>query len=153
MHTSSQENALYPRHASDRVDELLDALDESQQQQLSQALKAITYVAWLDWQTAKREQIIQFDALTAKERLRQMKKMPATDGLLFVYACLQLELSRVRLNSTLLQLPPHGAPITTHRDQRELMLCVREVFDLVDERDLWPFEFQRNECWPFADES
>src|SRR6266567_214833 len=93
-HTTSsfrKENPWYPRHASDRADELTDELDEEQILRLYNELKTKTHVKWLLWLEDARGPICEYDSLSRVQRKRRLQKSPDIETLLLHHACIFVE--------------------------------------------------------------
>ncbi|MBW4056534.1 MAG: hypothetical protein HIU83_14260 [Proteobacteria bacterium] len=136
-----RENHFYPRHESDRADELVDELDEGQILRLYNELKTKTLTEWLNWLDTERGSICQYDALSRAKRRQQLKKKgePGLDAVRLQHACIFVELWRWRIHREFFPLPPNAPPIDTHQKQRDLMLNVMAAYYRYDDRDLWPF--------------
>jgi hypothetical protein len=150
------ENPWYPRHESDRVDELCAELDEGQILQLYCELKTKTLAEWQDWCEAQRVLICQYDALSDAKRHQQLKKKGGLDptALMLHHACVFVELWRCRLHREYFPLPPNAPPIDTHHKQRGLMLNVMAALYRYDNRDLWPFDHPEiDDGYPFRNGS
>ncbi len=144
----------YPRHASDRADELIDELDEQQRDALYLALKDKTLTEWHIWLEDARASVLAYDAFTRGRRAKKLKS--SASSLELHHACIYLELWRARLSRHFRPLPPNGLPIDTPNLQRELMLEVLASSNAFDPRDLWPFEYPadaaRTTWFPFKEE-
>lgn len=138
-HNILRENVFYPRHVSDRADELLDELEEEQVLQLYNELKTKTYAEWLDWLEDARAEISKYDHLSRAARKRELQKLPDIKTLLLHHACVYVELWREFLNHNYFSLPPAGE-VDTPESQREMMLAVVAAYNHPDLlRALWPF--------------
>lgn len=135
-----RENHFYPRHESDRADELVDELDEEQILRLYNELKTKTYSEWMDWLEDARGEICQYDSLSRALRKRQLQKKPDSEALRLHHACIFVELWRARIHREYFPLPPNAGPIETHEAQRDLILNVVAAYNKHDLRDLWPFD-------------
>lgn len=91
-HSAGQQNPLYPRHVSTRVDELLDQLDLEQIQRLYNELQTMTYLDWMYWLEGERVKICKYDSLTSAERKNLLRSNSENEPLLLHYACVWLEL-------------------------------------------------------------
>jgi len=147
-----RENPWYPRHESDRADELVDELDEERVLRLYNALKTRTFVDWLSWLEAERGAICAYDGLSRTKRIQYLKKH-GDEALLLHHACIFVELWRAKIHRGYFPLPPNAAPIDTHQRQRDLMLNVVASY-ATDNRDLWPFDHPDIEdYYPFVNET
>ncbi len=150
-----RQSAWYPRHVSDRADELIDEPGEAQLRQLYDALKTITVGEWMTWLSDFREEICEYDALRPAERKRLLQPVAPSvpiDALRLHHACIFVELWRTRMNNDYFHLPPRGMPIDDPESQREMMLAVVASYYEYDAHDLWPFELPDDETGlPFCD--
>lgn len=146
------ENPWYPRHVSDRADELLDELNEVQCRQLYEELKQTTLAGWLTWLEEARTEVARYDGLTRAKRRQHLLKQPSVADLKLHHACVFVELWRTRTTNAYFSLPPSGAPLDTDEVQREMMLAVVSSYNNFELRDLWPFEFPSDvDLFPFCD--
>lgn len=153
-HNFLKENAFYPRHVSDRADELIEELDSEQVLQLYDALKTKTYADWSLWLGDARDAISKYDNLSHAERKRRLKKPPVIETLLLHHACIYVELWRSRIDREYFSLPPSGPSIETPEEQREMMLNIIAAYDNFDPRDLWPFSHPSiDDIFPFKQDS
>lgn len=139
--SNPKENPWYPRHVSDRVDELLDDLDETQSRQLYDELKKITLGDWFAWLEDTRNEVSKYDSLSRAKRRQRLAKSASVADLKLHHACVFVELWRTRTTNAFFSLPPSGAPLDTDENQREMMLAVVSSYNNFEFRDLWPFEF------------
>ncbi|MEN9481018.1 MAG: hypothetical protein RLZZ298_2413 [Pseudomonadota bacterium] len=148
-----KQNAWYPRHVSDRVDELIDELDAAQCELLYDELGKETIGDWFVWIEEQREAISGYDGLSRTQRKRRLGKSADTSTLKLHHACVFVELWRARTTSSYFHLPPSGGPLDTEEAQRRMMLAVVASFnDASAIRDLWPFEFPEGiQALPFRD--
>jgi hypothetical protein len=144
-HSFGRENPWYPRHVSDRADELCDELDEVQLRQLYDALKNKTLSEWLIWLEEARAEVAKYDWLRRAERKRRLQKRTSPEVLLLHHACVFVELWRARMESRYFHLPPRGLPLNEPEAHREMLLAVLASYNAFDARDLWPFEFPEGE--------
>jgi hypothetical protein len=144
-HSFDREHTWYPRHVSDRADELIDELDESQCRRLFDALKAMALSEWFDLLETSRNDIVKYDALNRAGRKRRLAKDGTAEPLLLHHGCIFVELWRARTQSTYFHFPPTGPSIATPEAQRDMLLAVLTSFNAFDLRDLWPFEFPEGE--------
>ncbi|MDD2366297.1 MAG: hypothetical protein PHN84_09045 [Desulfuromonadaceae bacterium] len=152
-HSVLRENPWYPRHESDRADELVDELDEAQQLRLYDELKTKTYESWKSWLLDARVEICTYDQLNRAQRARRLKKLPDTDALVLHHACIFVELWRAKIHREYFPLPPNAAPVDTPQRQRDLMLNVVASY-ATDVRDLWPFDHPDiDDGFPFRSDS
>ena len=135
-----KENPWYPRHVSDRVDELLDEIDEAQCQCLFDELKKTDMNDWFTWLETARNEIAEYDTLSRVQRRRRLSEYSSVNVLKFHHACIFVELWRIR-TGTYFTLPPAGVSLDTGTRQREMMLAVMSAYSNFDLRDLWPFDF------------
>lgn len=147
-----KENPWYPRHVSDRVDELLDELGETQCAQLYEELKKTTLGDWFVWLESAREEVSVYDSLSHFKRRQRLAKKSSVVDLKLHHACIFIELWRTRTANAYFSLPPSGAPLDTEERQREMMLAVVSSYNNFELRDLWPFEFPNDvDLFPFCE--
>lgn len=148
-----RENPWYPRHESDRADELVDELDEEQMLRLYNALKTNSLAKWLNWLEDARGEISTYDYLSRAKRKQCLKKH-GDDALLLHHACIFVELWRARINREYFCLPPQGPELDTPVAHRSMMLDVVTAYFRFDDRDLWPFDHPDIEdYYPFEQET
>lgn len=149
-----KENHFYPRHESDRADELVDELDEEQILRLYNELKTKSHAKWLLWLEDARGSICQYDSLRRAQRKRRLQKKPDIETLLLQHACIFVELWRARINREYFCLPPSGPDLDTPESHRSMMLDVVTALSHGDDRDLWPFDHPLiDDMFPFASDS
>jgi len=147
-----KENPWYPRHVSDRADQFLDELDETQCGQLYNELKKTTLGDWFVWLEAARKEVSIYDSLSHVKRRQRLAKQPSVIDLKLHHACVFIELWRTRTTNVYFSLPPSGAPLDTDERQREMMLAVVSSYNNFELRDLWPFEFPNDvDLFPFRE--
>jgi hypothetical protein len=148
-------NVWYPRHVSDRADQLIDELDEKHLSLLYDSVREKSFEEWLLWIEDTRDQIVAYDYLSAKDRKKRLQLKEVTVNLALHHACIYVELWRTRLSHSYRPLPPNGTPIDTPESQRELMLSAVASFSNFDARDFWPFEIpngaEKTKCFPFRE--
>lgn len=151
--TDPKQNPWYPRHVSDRAEELIEELDAKQCRQLYDELQKQTVSEWLFWLEEQREDIYQYDVLTRTQRIRRLGKPTDSSTLKLHHACVFVELWRARMTSSYFHLPPSGRPLDATEDQRRMMLAVLASYnDSLSIQDLWPFETSEDEHpVPFRD--
>jgi hypothetical protein len=136
-----KQNPWYPRHVSDRAEELIEELDTTQCRQLYDELQKQTIGEWFVWLEEQREAISQYDALTRTQRKRRLGKLTDTSILKFHHACIFVELWRARMTSSYFLLPLSGGSLDAAEDQRRMMLAVLASHnDSLAIQDLWPFD-------------
>lgn len=137
-----KQNPWYPRHVSDRADELIEELDATQCRLLYDELQKETIGEWFVWLEEQREAISQYDELRRTQRKRRLGKAADTSALKLHHACIFVELWRSRMTTSYFHLPPSGGPLDTTEDHRRMMLAVVASYnDPLAVHDLWPFEF------------
>lgn len=148
-----KQNPWYPRHVSDRADELIEELDEKQCQRLYDELQKEAIGEWFVWLEEKREEIAAYDDLSRAQRKHRLNKPADTSTLKLHHACVFVELWRARLTTSYFHLPPSGGPLEAQEDHRRMMLAVVASYnDPLSVQDLWPFEFPEDlQYLPFQD--
>lgn len=137
-----KQNPWYPRHVSDRADELIEELGETQCQLLYDELHNETIGEWFVWLEEQREAISQYDGLSRTQRKRRLGKLADTSTLKLHHACVFVDLWRARMTTSYFHLPPSGGALDSMEDQRRMMLAVVASYnDPLALRDLWPFDF------------
>ena len=135
-----KENPWYPRGASDLADALIDELDVAQVRQLYDALRTQTIVEWWVWLESHREEISEYDGLTAAQRKRRLQKTDKTSALRLHHACIFVELWRARTHAAYYHFPPYGRVPDTPHAQRSMMLAIVDSYNKFEPHDVWPFE-------------
>jgi hypothetical protein len=122
--TNLKKNPWYPRHVSDRVNELLDELNELQCQRLYDEFKKITIGDWFFWLEENRDEISRHDGLSLIQRRKNLNTRSSVTTLKLHHACIFIELWRVRTTNNYFLFPPSGLPLENVTRQREMMLDV-----------------------------
>jgi len=148
--SNPKENPWYPRHVSDRADELLDELDETQCRRLYDELKQTTLGEWFTWLEETRHEVSEYDSLTRAKRKQRLAAHPTVSNLKLHHASVFVELWRIRTTNAYFSLPPSGLPLVTDERQREMMLAVVSSYSNFELLDLWPFDFPEGvDAFPF----
>jgi len=150
-----EESPWYPRHASDRADELIDELDEALCRQLYDALRPMQYEEWLDWMYSHEAAIAEHDGITASQRKRRLHaRSGSVDSARLQHACVFLALWHARMAWHHGHLPSRAQPGHRPDEQRRMLLASLASLRNAPVRDLWPFEWHlEDEPWhpPFED--
>lgn len=141
IYTDSERNAWYPLHVSDRADELIGEVSEAQCERLFRELQTSTLPEWWNWLEDEREQIAEYDSLSAAVRNRRLQSTGDNSVLRLHHAAVWLELWRARTHSRFFPLPPNGQRLDDPAAQRSMMLAVVASYHDAEPADYWPFEY------------
>lgn len=150
--SQKEDNCWYPRHVTDRVDLMIDQLDDKNTRLLYEEYTQISTDDWLAWFLSNWNEISNYDLLADAERVEILEKNPNGAILKQHHACIFLDLWRARLENSFLQLPPHGPPIEDVVDQRLILLTSLVSYLEMYPEDYWPFKIPEGQIgFPFIE--
>ena len=149
-----EKNAWYPRHVSDRADILLDEMSQESELKLFRALQAVSLGEWLEYLEEEKDEICRFDALSTKERAKELRQENNLVALRLLHACVFVELWRCHLTQSSFPLPPSGLPLDESERHREFLLESLAAYNTIPERAYWPFgALEETSVFPFRSAS